>query len=465
RISFKFTPSPEYAHDNIMYYFNFNLVGENSGKQVNPIEYCAGYESDACCYKANGFHWSVYAQPQLVESGDLSTEGWTTSDGTDLSKTKSRLALVVTSPSKKQDSQMNGLLENELGLSHQEDGELKEDAFASFTYNISLTICKGVSIETGQGVRIGIGFPEGFTYDDSMDGVVFEAYHFIRDAQNNVVDVEKLEVTVTPLGLIIMVYSFSPFAIVVKHGEAPVNADKTVIISNTAGGTAYANIDGKQSNLFTLKEQDESRKVTINANAGYVIETVKVNGDVVELNENNLTAYSLNLDYDNLDAQNVVEVKFVSAQVKAKEEERGERPIVQQLKQAEITIAEDKKAVTVTEYGKLLLEPSIKTYGDTNYYQWYKGEDKIEGATGASLLIDKVSCDDAGEYTLVITSMSGLKTVTSTSETIAVSVTPRPDNPTGGIVAVVIAIIVGVGVIAAAAVAVIIASKRKKSSN
>ncbi|MCH5143344.1 MAG: hypothetical protein J1G07_06525, partial [Clostridiales bacterium] len=42
RISFKFTPSPEYAHDNIMYYFNFNLVGENSGKQVNPIEYCAG---------------------------------------------------------------------------------------------------------------------------------------------------------------------------------------------------------------------------------------------------------------------------------------------------------------------------------------------------------------------------------------------------------------------------------------
>ena len=463
RISFKFTPSPEYAHDNIMYYFSFNLVGENSGKQVNPVEYAAGYESDAMCYKANGFHWSVYAQPQLVESGDLSTEGWTTSDGTDLSETKSRLALVVTSPSKKQNSQMNDLLEDELGLSHQEDGELNENAFESFTYNISLTICKGVSIQTGQGVRIGIGFPEGFTYDDSMDGVVFEAYHFIRDAQNNVIDVEKLEVTVTPLGLIIIVYSFSPFAIVVKHGETPVNTDKTVIISNTSGGTAYANVDGKKSNMFSVKESNKTSEVTINANAGYVIETVKVNGEVVELNKNNLTAYSLNLDYDNLDAQNVVEVKFVSAQVKAKEEERGELPIVQQLKAAEISIDEAKKSFTVTAGKALVLEPSVKAYGDTNTYQWYKDGVALEGKTGSSLRIEHVSDDDAGVYTLKVTSMSGLRTVTATSEAIEVGVKPAP-APSGSIVGVVISIIVGVAVIAAATVAVIIVMKRKKNA-
>ena len=466
RISFTFTPSPEYAHDNIMYYFSFNLVGENSGKQVNDIEYAAGYESDAMCYKANGFHWSVYAQPQLVESGDLSTEGWTTSDGKDLSETKSRLALVVTSPSKKQDSQMNSLLEEELGLTHQEDGELNEDAFASFTYNISLTICKGVSIQTGQGVRIGIGFPEGFTYDDSMNGVVFKAYHFIRDEQNNVVEVEDLEVTVTPLGLIILVHSFSPFAIVAIKDETPVSTDKTVIISNTAGGTAYANIDGKKSNMFSVTESNKTREVAINANAGYLIETIKVNGEVVELNENNLTAYSLNLDYDNLGAQNLIEVKFVSAQVKAKEEERGERPIIKQFKKAEIIVDEAKKAVTVTEGKALRLEPSIKTYGDINNYQWYKDGVALEGKTGAALLIEKVSEDDVGTYTLVVTSMSGFNSVTATSDSIEVSVIPAPVGPsTGEIVVMTVAIVLVLGIIAATVIVVLKVNKRKKKNS
>ncbi|MCH5149011.1 MAG: hypothetical protein J1G05_06635, partial [Clostridiales bacterium] len=465
RISFKFTPSPEYAHDNIMYYFNFNLVGENSGKQVNPIEYCAGYESDACCYKANGFHWSVYAQPQLVENGDLSTEGWKTSDGTDLSETKSRLALVVTSPSKKQDAQMNDLIGNELDM---EQGNVDDGGFESFTYNISLTICKGVSIETGQGVRIGIGFPEGFTYDDSMNGVTFMAYHFIRDAQNNVVEVEELEVTVTPLGLIILVKSFSPFAIVAVKGNAPVSTDKTVIVSATSGGTAYAEVETQEngvakSNLFTLKDGDAPRTLKINAKDGYVIETVKLNGEVVELNDN-LTTYNLDINYGDLAAQNLIEVKFVSAQVKAKEAERGESPVVQQLKEAVISIDEAKKAITVTEGKALILEPSIKTYGDTNNYQWYKDGVALEGKTGASLRIENVSVDDAGVYTLKVTSMSGLKTVTATSESIEVGVDPRPDNPMDGIAAVVIAIVVGVGVIAAAVVAVIIVTKRKKSS-
>ena len=464
RISFKFTPSLEYAHDNILYYFSFNLVGENSGKKVNDIEYAAGYPSDAVCYKANGFHWNVYAQPQLVESGDLSTEGWTTSDGTDLSETKSRLALVVTSPSKKQDSQMNGLLEDELGLNHQEDGELGADAFESFTYNISLTICKGVSIQTGQGVRIGIGFPEGFTYDDSMNGIMFKAYHFVRDAQNNVVKVEELEVTVTPLGLIILVKSFSPFAIVAVKGAAPVSTDRTVIVSTTSGGTAYADIDGKQSNLFTLKEGETPRTLKVNAKDGYVIESIKVNGEVVELADGNATQYDLDLEYGDLDAQNLVEVKFVSAQVKAKEEERGERPVVTQLKAAEINVSEDKKAVSVTEGKALLLDPSVKAYGDINQYQWYKDGVALDGKTGASLLIENVSFEDAGVYTLTVTSMSGFKSpITVTSDGIEVSVAPAPDpSPTGGIVAVVISIVVGVAVIAGAVVAVIIVNKRKK---
>ena len=324
RIWFTFTPSPEYAHDNIMYYFSFNLVGENSGKQVNDIEYCAGYESDACCYKANGFHWSVYAQPQLVENGDLSTEGWKTSDGTDLSETKSRLALVVTSPSKKQNSQMNDLLADALDM---EQGDVKNGGFESITYNISLTICKGVSIETGQGVRIGIGFPEGFTYDDSMDGVMFKAYHFIRDAQNNVVEVEELEVTVTPLGLVILVHSFSPFAIVAMPGTAEATTNKTMIITSSSGGSAYVEVDGKKSTMVTVKE-NESKKVKIKANDGYVIESVSIDGKAMVANSSELT---LNIPYKDLSTSSFVEVKFVAKSVKEAETARGESIVGEEL--------------------------------------------------------------------------------------------------------------------------------------
>ena len=421
RISFKFIPSPEYAHDNVMYYFNFNLVGENSGKQVNPVEYCAGYESDACCYKANGFHWSVYAQPQLVESGDLSTEGWKTSDGTDLSETKSRLALVVTSPSKKQNAQMNDLIGDELGM---EQGDVEDGGFESFTYNISLTICKGVSIETGQGVRIGIGFPEGFTYDDSMNGVSFMAYHFIRDAQNNVVEVEELEVTVTPLGLIILVKSFSPFAIVVKKSDdtQPVT-EKSVVIMNSDGGTAYA----EGSNMFKLKE-GETRTVTVKAHDGYVIESVKAGGSPIDVK--NKKELQFEVAFANIaNNQQIVEVNFVPESVKAAEEQKGLTTVIQQLRKAVINC----DATVSSIIGKTLrIAPDITAYGNANTYQWYKDGVALAGQTGAVLVIENATEDDAGTYTLVVTSYSGSEQKVSESSEIKVTMTEDLGGNPGG---------------------------------
>ena len=433
-ISFTFTPSPMYAHDNVLYYFNFNLQGVNSKKQVNPITHVGAYESDACCYKANGFHWKVWAQPQLLENDDLSTEGWVTSDGTDVSQTKSRLALVVTTPTKKQEGQMNGLLEDELGLNHQEstkDGNINEEAFQSFTYNISLTICKGVVLETYQGVRVSIGFPEGFTYDDSLNGVTFKGYHFIHDAQNNVIGVEELEIVVTPLGLILTCYSFSPFAIVaVKTDDLPEDArpqpttDKTIIISASNSGTAYADVDGKQSNLFTLKE-GESTKLTVRANSGSIIESVKV-GD--KLYASNSEELKLTCSYsDFASGQNIIEVKFVAKTVKATEESRGEGAVVQnadnfvlqQLKGALISVV---KKFAARVGGIVELKPTVTAYGDTNTYQWYKDGKALENQTDTTLTIQNVALSDAGNYTLQVTSESNGVSVMSISNEINVTV-------------------------------------------
>ena len=156
---------------------------------------------------------------------------------------------------------------------------------------------------------------------------MFKAYHFIRDAQNNVVDVEELEVTVTPLGLVIMVYSFSPFAIVAMPGTAEVTTNKTMIITSSYGGSAYVEENGKKSTLVTVKE-NESKKLTIKANDGYVVESVKIDGKVMVAHSSELT---LNVPYSDLSASSFIEVNFVAKSVKDAEIARGESIVGEQL--------------------------------------------------------------------------------------------------------------------------------------
>ena len=420
-VSFDFTPSIMYAHDNVLYMFDFNLRGVNSQKQINTIEYAASYPCDAMCYKANGYHWSVFSQPQLLENDDLSKQGWVSSDGTDVSQSKDRLALVVTKPSAKQDDTMNNLLEGELGLDHQADGALQEGAFESFTYNIQLTICKGVILETGQGIRLGVGFPEGFTYDDSLNGVKFTAYHFIHDAQNRITGVEEIECTVTPLGLILMVHSFSPFAIVVSHSDEPVvNTDKTVVISNTMGGTAYTTVNGKQSNMFTVKE-GENRAVTIKSNAGYVIESIKNNGNLIEITNQN--TMQLQLAYTDLSVQSIIEVSFVAQSVKAAEQERGETAVTQTLRKAVISIA--KKSIDVKAGKNIEINATVDSYGETDRYQWYKDGKALGGQTNKTLTIKNAQVDDSGTYTLEVTSSLGSSFISAMSDGVEVNVMGR----------------------------------------
>ena len=493
-ISFTFTPSPMFAHDNVLYYFNFNLQGVNSKKQVNPITHVGAYESDACCYKANGFHWKVWAQPQLLENDDLSTDGWVTSDGTDVSQTSSRLALVVTSPSKKQEGQMNKLLEGLLNDGVSEDEQLKshdkekddkntqkgviEDGeFQSFTYNITLTICKGVVLETGQGVRVSIGFPEGFTYDSTMNGVTFKAYHFIHDKQNNVTGVEELEVVVTELGLIITCYSFSPFAIVAvktadlseKDRPQPKD-DKTVIISASNGGNAYVDVDGKQSNLFSIKE-GETRKLIVKASTGNIIESVKV-GD--KLYASNSEELQLDFAYSDFESdQSIIEVRFVAKSVKATEASRGEDAVVQNadsydrhsLVAALITVLMKQFAAEVG--GTVEIKTEVTAYGDTNTYQWYKDGVALEGQTGDTLTISNAKLSDAGQYTLRVTSVTDGVSVVSISDGIDVSIADlaAPAAPKGlSKLAVLLIVLAAIIVVPVAVIVPIAVALKKKSS-
>ena len=454
-VSFDFTPSELYAHDNVLYIFSFNLEGVNSHQRANPVEYAAAYESQACCYPSNGYHWNVWGQPQLMENSDLSMEDWELADGTDvgeLESMKDRLALVVTKPTKPQEAEMNDALSDELKA---QQGEIDEGGFESFTFNISLTICKGVIITTGQGVRVCVGFPEGFTYDDSMNGVSFKAYHFMRDAQNNITGVEEIECTVTPLGLVLMCKSFSPFAIVVTKNEDTAPAtEKSVVLMNSTGGTAYA----EGSNMFKLKE-GETRTVTVKANDGYVIESIKAGGATVEIK--NQKEMEFEIAYDGISTgHQLVEVNFVSETVKAAEAERGESVIIQELKAALISVA---KTASAKLGSALEIKATVTAYGDANTYQWYKDGEALTGQTSATLNIESAQMSDEGSYTLKVTSASGSASAVAISDAISVSITNSESS--GGLPDVAI-LGITLGALAIFAVAIIvpvaIAAKKKK---
>ena len=274
-----------------------------------------------------------------------------------------------------------------------------------------------------------------------MNGVQFKAYHFIRDAQNNVVKVEELEVTVTPLGLIVMVYSFSPFAIVALPGTAEASTDKTVIVTNTSGGTAYANIDGVNSNLFKVKE-GESRTLTIKANSGYVIESVKLNDSAI--NVTNTDVMTIELKNEELAAQSIFDVKFVPEKVKQAEEARGETSASNPLKRAVIKVNES--AVTVKAGETLRLNTTVMVYCEDNVYQWFKDGVELAGQTDAYLEIAKVKAEDAGKYTLKVTSTSGTSTAVSESTAIEVTV-EKGSSITGIIVTIVVVVVVVLSIV------------------
>lgn len=446
KLSFKFTPSRYFAHDNILYIFNFNLQGVDSHKQVYPVSFAAANVPGRCSAGRPGYNWHVFGQPSLMENSDLSMQNWELSDGTDVSELegmKDRLALVVTKPTQQQEDEIGALLEKEEDLA---------DGFESFTYNISLALCKCMVLKTGEKVRVSIGFPEGFTYDSTMEGVIFKAYHFIRDAQNHVIGVEELECTVTQYGLIIMCDSFSPFAIVAVQGEAPADTKKTVIVSSTIGGIAHS--DGQ--NLFTLEEGQE-RSVTIKAHDNYVIESIKANGKAVEVTDAHNMTYTVKYD-EMTNAQDIIQVNFVAEKVKQVEEARGESLVVQTL--AKANFANVSKNVTVVTGNKLVLNPTVTAYGDVNFYQWYKDGVALAGQTGATLTIDRTDAASAGSYKLVVTSVSGSTIVVAESDETVVTLVP-PEEPAS---LTWLWILLGVlGAAAVAAVVTIVVLKKKKA--
>jgi len=102
--------------------------------------------------------------------------------------------------------------------------------------------------------------------------------------------------------------------------------------------------------------------------------------------------------------------------------------------QATLTVIDEAPGIaqppqSVTECEGETVEFSVVPSGDPPFeYQWYKGIDPIDGATGQSLELADITVDDAGEYSVTVTNACGFAESDAATLTVntAVVITQQP---------------------------------------
>lgn len=389
-VEFDITFSKMYADDNVCYsIYITGLVGKDSKKAPNPVVYAVRNEIGAVCPITNRGNWNIYGKPTLLESNDLSTSGWETSGGLNVSeKLKDRIALVTTKTTEKQTEKMEQLLEEKYPT---------QEVVASSTYNITLSICKQMVIKTGQKVKVKVGFPGGYGPED--EGVTYKAYHFKRNNRGEVIGVEEIDCVVTQYGLVITCDSFSPFAIVaVKSDETSIQPQEKSIIATAKEGGTITTKNPNDANIIKLSE-NESEEISIKADEGYEIESITVCGNTIEVT--NKDVMNITVKYEDVQsANNIVNANFVAKSVAQKDEERQEEPVKLTATPAEITMP---KNIAITLNKTLKITPTVTETLGVQTYQWYKDGKELEGKTNKVLEIQNATRETAGEYTLKVT--------------------------------------------------------------
>lgn len=314
KISFDFVPSGMWADDTIAYYFNIKgLVGQESEKTPLAPTYVVAYKRECVAVMAMRGEWDVFAKPTIIANSDLSEKEWTTDDGTVIpNHLKDRLTLIATETLPAEEKDMNDMLAEKYS---------NDVIKSSTTYNITMTMCNRNVNMSGQKVNVALGFPEG--YGPNSKNVTYKAYHFIRDSKDNIIGVEEIPCVITPYGIMMTCDSFSPFTIAaVETKPEDQTTDKTLILSDTIGGA----IKGVQNSIVNVK-QGETVELTVEADEGYVIESLTVCGETVDLSakSDGVKEKAITLSYDDIKTENnIVSATFLPETVVAKAKEKGE---------------------------------------------------------------------------------------------------------------------------------------------
>lgn len=411
-IEFDFRPSDMWADDNVFYSFTVEgLVGAWSGKQTNYFGYGCSHPCALYCWRSSGFDYNCFAKPQMISDTDLSALDLDDAvRGTKFEdEYKQRLMLVVEDANKKDEHQMNEMIEKDEG----------DEVLSSMSYNINLTLCRvqWEGLADGMSIRITCGFPAGYGPEDA--GVTFKAYHYIKDEAGNITGIEEIPCTITPYGLLITVSSFSPFVIAAVKGETD-TSEKTVQLIADVGGKISAT--GEKAGAVTLKK-GESVTVNVKADDGYVIDTVEASGVKKDVNHDSFT-----ISYDDIDGvSSIISAKFVVKTVAEKEQGNAVIPSAKKPATPTVSVA----STTVTEGGNIAL--LVNNANEAFAYHWYKSggngtSDALVGV-GSTVTISGADTSDSGTYYCIAMATGGASVAYSDKSTsVNISVAPKSEQ-------------------------------------
>ena len=352
-VTFDFTPSEMFADDSVFYTIELTgLMGSRSHKKPVGTSYFCTHGCSLYAFKSQGFDLNVYGKPVLmddVDVTDLNMDDMTDEEKREMADIlKHRLTLVTetTTPAQEEDmlDKLDTYLDNEkdkTSLDH------AREVKSTQTYNISLTLCKKQSQEllsgkwNNQTMRVMLGFPAGYGPDDA--GVTFKAYHYKKDAQGNITEIEEIKCIVTELGLLLEIPSFSPFTIAAVEAtpEEEKNTDKTIVIETTEGGKVTMGDSDDVADTITTLGSGKSETLKIKAEQGYEIDEITIGDKVIDVNnpeanadisfisqdaENSATEYTLKIEHDNkdlADGTTIMKVAFATKAARIAEQERG----------------------------------------------------------------------------------------------------------------------------------------------
>ena len=296
-LEFEFTPSVMWADDSVSYEFYVTgLVGTKSNKRPGQTGMALVFENESAfcayrCVKKGGIDWNLWGQPQLLDDPNSLDFSKLVVEGIDGARENieqlygsmnldqydmnGRLLLVVedAGADKAKADTMSDLLESKMDVDLQ-------NAIASALYEIDFArVCSKTVVETGQSLRMQVGFPAGFDAS-KLNQTVFKVYHFIKDKETGkITGVEEIPVTVTPYGLVFQVSSFSPFAIVAENGTPDTSRSAVLAVEGPGKIEIVGYEAGKMEvNGTVALTPGQSYTVKVIPDQGYVVDGITATG-------------------------------------------------------------------------------------------------------------------------------------------------------------------------------------------
>ena len=297
-VTFTFRPSLMYSDNCLSYYVApTNLIGKDTGERPEAGRFAfKRISNEVICPKVfndGRLYTKLYGAPKFVSASDESLNEFKDKDGNPIVNQRSQLMLVINRPTKAENEQMEEAAKT-----------LGDHILASETYQIDLQICGCLQkVPDGSYMQVGFGFPDGIGPEDA--GVSFTVYHYKKNDDGTIKEVEAVPCVINEYGIIATVKSFSPFMICAVTSDSPSvkNLDKRVLASVDGIG---GNIDKKD---ILSVASGGSVTYTITEDEGYTLDRVLVNGvdQKASVVDGKLTLHEADLK-----ANNSVVVTFIS---------------------------------------------------------------------------------------------------------------------------------------------------------